>query len=261
MSIENLDMGDHVKLEMQRKFAVITLNRPQKANALTLPMVKDVEKALKSCQLSDSIVGIILTGEGSSFTTGMDINSIKPSDHSASLEYERTSASIADMLFNGKPSICAINGKAMGDGVAYSLCADYCIATKNCYFQMPEILISVFPGGRTVALMAKIIGIPWTKRILMFAEKIPAETALQIGLINEIVENKDELMTSALNKAKFLSTKNKFVLNLIKSCSNQLLDKSYAQAYGFEKETLTNWLMAKNKKDFLIKFKEKLLTS
>ncbi|MHA1803118.1 MAG: enoyl-CoA hydratase/isomerase family protein, partial [Promethearchaeota archaeon] len=151
--------------------------------------------------------------------------------------------------------------KAMGDGVAYSLCTDYRIAVRDSYFQMPEILISVFPGGRTVALMAKIIGIPWTKRILMFAEKIPAEIALQIGLIDEVVENKEDLMKSALNKAKFISNKNKFVLDLIKLCSNQFLDKSYARAYEFEREALTNWLMAKNREDFLNNFKEKILKS
>ena len=148
----------------------------------------------------------------------------------------------------------------MGDGIAYALCSDYRVAVKESYFQMPEILISVFPGGRTVALMAKIIGIPWTKKILMFAKKINSETALKIGLVDEIVKDRDELMDVALKKVRFLSNKNQLILNLIKLSSNQFLDKTYNEAYELEKEAMINWLEGDDKENLLKSFKNKLLS-
>ena len=86
-----------------------------------------------------------------------------------------------------------------------------------------------------MVLMTRIIGIPWTKRILMFAEKVSVEKALEIRLIDQIVENKEDLMKAALDKARFLFTKNQTVLNAIKLCSNHLADKTYNDAYEIEK--------------------------
>ena len=74
-----------------------------------------------------------------SYATGMDIDEIDGSDHRAVKDYEQTAASIQEMIYHGKPTICALNGKAMGDGVAYALCSDYLIAVKDCFFMMPEI--------------------------------------------------------------------------------------------------------------------------
>ncbi|MFW9827180.1 MAG: enoyl-CoA hydratase/isomerase family protein [Candidatus Thorarchaeota archaeon] len=100
---------------------------------------------------------------------------------------------------------------------------------------MPEINLGIFRGTGIILLMSRGIGIPWTKKILIFAEKISSCKALEIGLIDQIVENKEELMKIALDKAKFLFTKNKTVLNAIKLCSNHLADKSYNEAYELEK--------------------------
>lgn len=257
---EKEKFGKNIKFDIKKRFGIIMLDRTERGNALTPTMLKNLKNALQFCQNSDKIHGILLTGKGSSFTTGMDIDSIDASDHEAGKEYESIAAEVADILFNGKPVISAINGKAMGDGVAYALCSDYRIAIKESYFQMPEILISVFPGGRTVALMAKIIGIPWTKKILMFAEKINSETALKIGLVDEIVKDRDELMDVALKKVRFLSNKNQLILNLIKLSSNQFLDKTYNEAYELEKEAMINWLEGDDKKNLLKSFKNKLLS-
>ncbi len=191
-----------------------------------------------------------------SFTTGMDIDEIDGSDHEAVKEYEETAASIQELFYYGKPVICAINGKAMGDGVAYALCSDYRIAVKNSFFMMPEINLGVFPGTGIIVLMTRVIGIHWTKKILMFAEKISAEKALEIGLIDHIVDNQEDLMKVALEKAKFLFTKNQTVLNAIKLCSNHLADKSYKDAYELEKIG-SAWYEYEDKKQYIKNLREK----
>ena len=258
MTINNVDFGEFIEFSINKRFGLIKLNRVHRANALTIDMVKNLKRAIHYCQNNEKIRGIILTGNGTTFTTGLDMGSIDGSNHVEVRDYEQTAADLLELIFNGKPTICAINGRAMGDGVAYSLCSDYRIAVKESFFMMPEIQSGIFPGAGTIVLMARIIGIPWTKRILMFAEKIPAKKALEIGLIDQIVDNRDDLMEEAMKKARFLFTKNQPALNLIKLCSNHLPDKSYDEAYALEKEALLGWAEEEDKLKFVKNFREKL---
>ncbi len=91
----------------------------------------------------------------------------------------------------------------------------------------------------------------------MFAEKISAKKALEIGLIDQIVDNREELMNFALEKARFLFTKNQTVLNAIKLCSNHLADKSYNGAYELEKIG-SAWYEYEDKEKFINDFRKKL---
>ncbi|MCK4780319.1 MAG: enoyl-CoA hydratase/isomerase family protein, partial [Candidatus Lokiarchaeota archaeon] len=252
----SIEFGEFIEFSIKKKFGIIKLNRVHRGNAITPEMAKNLKNAIEFCQNSEKIRGIILTGNGTSFTTGMDIDDIDGSDHVAVKEYEKTAASIQDLLYYGKPTICAINGKSMGDGVAYALCSDYRIAIRETFFIMPEINLGVFPGTGIIVLMSRIIGIPWTKKILMFAEKVSTEKALEIGLIDQIVENQEELMKIALDKAKFLFTKNQTVLNAIKLCSNHLADKSYNEAFELEKIG-SGWFEYEDKEKYIIEFRKK----
>jgi len=257
MSYEGLELGEFIEFSIKKRFGIITLNRAERANALTTEMLKDLKRAIEYCMDNVKIRGIILTGNGSSFTTGMDIDSIDGSNHAGVKEYEQTAASIAKLIYYGKPTICAINGKAMGDGVAYSLCSDYRIAVKESFFMMPEINLGIFPGTGTIVLMTRVIGIIWTKRMLMFAEKISSEKALEIGLIDQIVDSQEDLMKIALDKAKFLFPKNQIVLNAIKLCSNHLLDKSYKEAYELEKYG-SAWYEYEDRDQYIKDFRKRL---
>jgi len=256
MTSESIEFGEFIEFSIKKKFGIIKLSRIHRGNAITTELAKNLKKAIEFCQNSEKMRGIILTGNGTSFTTGMDIDEIDGSDHVAVKEYEKTAASIQDLLYYGKPIICAINGKAMGDGVAYALCSDYRIATRESFFMMPEINLGVFPGTGIIVLMTRVLGIPWTKKILMFAEKLSADKALEIGLIDQIVENQEDLMKVALDKAKFLFTKNQTVLNAIKLCSNHLADKSYREAYEIEKIG-SAWYEYEDKEKFIIDFRKK----
>ena len=202
MSSNDLELGEHIDFSVKKRFGIITINRPDRANSLTIEMLKNLKKVIEHCQNEEKIRGIVLTGVGNNFTTGLDLDTVDPGDHSAVKEIETTAWNIHKLLYNGKPVICAINGKAMGDGVIYSLASDYRIAVKDAFFQMPEINYGIFPGTGCFSLMSWNLGIPWTKRILMFAEKISAQKALEIGLIDQIVESQEELMKAAMDKVK-----------------------------------------------------------
>jgi enoyl-CoA hydratase len=235
MASNNMQFGEYIKFTIKKRFGIITLNRLHRANAFDIQLFESLKEAVKYCQKEEKIRGIILTNNGTSFSTGVDLGAIDGSDHKAVKYLEATAADICKLIYNGKPAICAINGRTMGEGVVYTVCCDYRIATKESLFQMPEIFSGIFTGTGCLVLFSKILGISWTKKMCMFSEKINAEQALEIGIIDHIVEDKEELMKTALSKAKFLFTRNQMVLNAIKLCCNHLGNKAYNEAYGLEK--------------------------
>lgn len=257
MSSNDLDLGEHINFSVKKRFAIITINRPERANSLTVEMLRNLRKAIEHCQNEEKVRGIVLTGTGKNFTTGLDLDTVDPGDHSVVKEIENNAWDIHKLLYNGKPVICAINGKAMGDGVIYSLASDYRIAVKDAFFQMPEINYGIFPGTGCFTLMSRILGIPWTKRILMFAEKITAQKALEIGLIDQIVESQEDLMKAAMDKVKFLFTKNQTVINAIKICSNHLSDKQLNDAYKIE-DLAQSWHEYEDKSQLIKKLRKEI---
>ncbi|NVM46574.1 MAG: enoyl-CoA hydratase/isomerase family protein [Candidatus Lokiarchaeota archaeon] len=257
MSVNNLDFGEHIEFSVKKRFGIITLDRIHRSNAFTQEQLEHLKKAIDHCQEYSNIRGIILTNNGSSFSTGMDLDAIDGADHVAVKKLEGTAAEICKLLFNGKPAICAINGRTMGEGVVFSVCCDYRIAVKSSFFQMPEIFSGIFPGTGCVIVFSKIIGIPWTKKMLMFGEKVDAIKALEIGLIDQIVDTKDQLIEESMKKARFLFSKNQTVLQAIKLCSNHFLDKSYRDAYEIEKAA-SGWYEHKDKNNFIQEFRKKL---
>ena len=256
MSVNNLDFGEHIQFSVKKRFGIITLDRIHRSNAFTQDQLENLKKAIEYCQEESKIRGIILTNNGSSFSTGMDLEAIDGSNHVAVKKLEGTAAEICILMFNGKPTISAINGRTMGEGVVFSICCDYRIAVKTSFFQMPEIISGIFPGTGCVILFSKIIGIPWTKKMLMFGEKVSAFKALEIGLIDQIVDTKDQLIEESMNKARFLFSKNQTVLQAIKLCSNHFLDKSYMDAYEIEKAA-SAWYEHQDKGKFIQEFRKK----
>ena len=255
MSSKDLDLGKYINFDIKNRFGIITLNRIHRSNAFTIEQLKFLKRAIEYCQNSEMVKGLILTGAGSSFSTGMDLDFIDGSNHKAVKELEATAAEICKLLFYGKPSIAAVNGRCMGEGVVFTLSCDYRIALQNSYFSMPEIMSGIFPGTGCIILMVKQIGISWAKKMLMFSERIDSTTALKIGLIDKIVYQQEDLLTSALKKVKSLFTKNQAVLNAIKVCSNHLLDKSYLKASTIEKFG-SEWFKFEDKEKYLSKLKE-----
>jgi len=256
MSKNQTDFGEFIDFKVKKRFGIISLVRVSRSNAFTIEFLKDLKNCIEYCQLSEKIRGLILTNDGNSFSTGMDLDFIDGSDHQAVKNLESTAADIVELLYNGKPSIAALNGRCMGEGVVFVICCDYRIATKDSFFQMPEIYSGIFPGTGCVILFSKILGIPWTKRLLMFAEKIDAQKAVDINLIDKTVNSKEDLANEAMRKARFLFTKNQTVLNLIKLCSNHLPNMTYKEAYEIEKEA-SAWYEMKDKENFLEDFRKK----
>jgi len=256
MSSNKLNLGEYIEFSIKRRFGIIILNRIHRSNSFTIEQLEYLKNALIHCQQNEKIKGVILTANGDSFSTGMDLRAVTSYDYEGVKKLEQLAAQVCELLYNGKPSICAINGRTLGEGVVFLVCCDYRIAIKDSFFQMPEINSSIFPGTGCVILFSKIIGISWTKKMLMFSEKLDASKALEIGLIDQIVDSKEDLMNFAMEKAKFLYSKNQTVINAIKLLSNHLLDKNFKEGYELEKIG-SDWYKFEKKDEMIYNIREK----
>ena len=122
MSSQNFDFGNDIEFTIKQRFGRITLNRIHRSNAFSIKQLEYLKKAIIYCQKNEKIRGIILTNNGNSFSTGMDLGDIDGSDHNAVKYLESTAATICKLLYNGKPVICGINGRTLGEGVVFLTC-------------------------------------------------------------------------------------------------------------------------------------------
>lgn len=207
------------------KVCTIRINRPDKANSLTPEMLMELKNQLINAQKHKKTRIIILTGTGNNFTTGMDVNTLREYDREQSAQItstmERLGAETVRIVLNGKPVICAINGRAMGMGVVYALASDFRFAVNDATFKMPEIEASIYPAANCITLMTQQLGPMKTKEILMTCKKYNAQDFKNLGILNGIV-GETELIPYCIDLAKQLSRKNFQVLRFLKKNINSI---------------------------------------
>jgi enoyl-CoA hydratase/carnithine racemase len=214
---------------------VLTLNRPDRANSLDPPTIVALRQAFLEAQSKPTIKAIILTGAGTrDFTTGIDITAAAPLGTQAIVNIANTAGDIATLMFYGKPTVIAINGRAMGMGGLFAAAADYRLIHEKAFIRMPEINIPVFPGGTAMAIFTRVCGPSWTKRIFMLAEPLSAEESFQANLVDEIITEHTMITTRAKEIAKIFATKNTAVIKGIKLAASNALDLTYSEVLELE---------------------------
>ena len=163
----------------------LTINRPDKANALTENMLSELAEHIET----SSAQVLILTGAGNVFSAGGDLNDVQGGDLANSPEWERLSGAVA--AFKGL-SVAALNGTVAGGALGMVLACDLRVAVPNAHFFYPVINVGVLPPPSDPVRMVALAGPSLTKRILMTGAKITATEALASGLVDVISE--DELM-------------------------------------------------------------------
>ena len=200
-------MSSPLVLEEQRgSSAVLTFNRPEKSNALSTPLLRELEHRLDSAEAERDIRVVILTGAGRrAFVAGADIGEYAELDDAAFDDYQRFSRRLFSRIDRfPKPVIGAINGYALGGGFEIALCCDVLIATPNARFGLPEGLLGLSPGGGGTQRLTRAVGPFVAADVLLSAVRIAADAALRLGLVSEVVEPA-ELLPTAVEKAEAMS--------------------------------------------------------
>ncbi|MBN2154115.1 MAG: enoyl-CoA hydratase/isomerase family protein [Candidatus Lokiarchaeota archaeon] len=216
---------DTIITEDEGRVRVVRLNRPEKANSLTPGMLESLARALEGAQEDDKVRVVVITGTGDNFTTGMDINALKeyPVEENPriSARMERLGAETSRLLLEGKPSVCAVNGRAMGMGVVYTLACDLRYAVDSATFRLPEIDASIIPAANCMTLLVKQVGLAVAKEIIFTGRSYSANEYLDMGLVSRLLP-KEGFIGEAIRAAKELSRKNQDVLRFTKFCLNRV---------------------------------------
>lgn len=189
---------DDVLYEKRESFAVITLNRPVVLNALNWSIMRRLWWALGEAEKDDEVKSIILTGAGRAFSAGGDIQSTPPPDNEPSPSGMQINLKIWEMP---KPVIAAVRGYAVGQGHELAGMCDMTIASDDAVFGELQIRHSF---GPPILITPFLTGMKQAKEILMLGERINAQEALRLGLVNRVVPG-DELIATAEDVARKLA--------------------------------------------------------
>ena len=191
-------------LEKKEHIATITLNRPDRLNALTFQMADELKDAAINVDADDEVRVVVITGAGRAFSSGADLKA----DRS---EKPKFGQGLADRLFDAvfnieKPVIASINGFSIGGGCTMTLCCDIRIASEEAKFQLPFARLSICTELGSSYLLHRLIGLAKAAELIFTAKMIDATEAKDIGLVNQVVPaNKlaDATQEMAATIAKF----------------------------------------------------------
>lgn len=232
--------NDKVRLEIGGGIAVMTLNDPGALNALGHRMKEDLTAALDAVERSDARC-LLITGAGRAFCSGANLNDPDRPPRDRQAEARGEVKSDLESWYNPYflrlralpiPVVSAINGVAAGAGMSLALSADIKIAARSAYFLQAFARIGLVPDCGSSYILPRLIGISRAMELSMLAEKLPAETALEWGLINRVVDDA-EIMTAATEMAARLAQGPK-AIGLIRRMYWESLENGYSQQLDLE---------------------------
>jgi 2-(1,2-epoxy-1,2-dihydrophenyl)acetyl-CoA isomerase len=196
---------DGATLTAHGSVAVLALNHPASLNAISEPLAQGVVRALDAALAPQSgFRALVLTGEGRGFCSGADLNeALAGVDAGERLEtlYHPLLRRLRDSRL---PIVTAINGVAAGIGMSLALMGDLVVAGRSAFFVQAFSSIGLVPDGGSTWLLPRLIGLARARELALLAERLPAEKALEWGLINRVVED-GALMPEALALATKLA--------------------------------------------------------
>jgi len=230
--------------EAEPGIGIITMNRPERLNAINPAMLQDFETLFAALAHEETIRVLILTGAGKGFCSGADLNDatiykdsevFSDPEHFLRLAQERFAALILGLRSIPQPVIAAVNGPAAGAGFCLALASDVRFASPGAYFVASFINIGLSGGELgTTYFLPRLVGLSRAAEILYTGRKVPAEEAERMGLVNKIVPV-ESLFDTAMACARQMTAKSAGGLRLTKRALDRNIDaSSLAAAVDFE---------------------------
>jgi enoyl-CoA hydratase len=245
-----------ILFEVTAPLALITINRPDKHNAISLQTLTELQHAVSLAAVDDDVRVIAITGAGGrAFASGSDLNEVANRDLRKAMEpiVQGLAAQLED---TPKPTIAAINGICMGGGLEIALGCDLRVCTPKSRFATPEGKLGIIPGGGATARLPRIVGKGWAMEMMLMGDPIGAERAIQIGMVTRIVEE-DELIPEVKRMSDHLATFAPFVPHFMKAMVHRGMEGSMAAALAMEKFAQGALLQTEDKEEGISAFLEK----
>ena len=246
---------EYILVEREEPIAIVTINRPNKLNALNWTVVGEVADALEELGREDTIRCVILTGAGDrAFAAGADVA-------------EMSDKSPMDMLASGfagwvrirhfqKPLIAAVGGFALGGGNELAMHADIIIASEDARFGQPEILLGIMPGAGGTQRLARTVGKYRAMELCLTGDQISALHMHEMGLVNRVVP-KGELLDEAKSLALKIAKQAPLAARLIKDAIQRAFEVPLEDGLEYEKRLFALLFSTDDAKQGMAAFVEK----
>lgn len=180
-------MFETVLYDVRNQVAYITLNRPDKLNAFTEQLNKEIQAAIKNASRDKGVRALVLTGAGRAFCSGEDLSGVSEDmDHGEVLR-RRYNPMLLELERCEKPVIAAVNGVAAGAGMSLALACDFRIASEKASFVEAFIHVGLVPDAGNLYYLPRLIGHAKAMELAVFGEKLPADKAKELGLVTEVL--------------------------------------------------------------------------
>jgi enoyl-CoA hydratase len=250
-------MYNNVKFEINQGVATVTVNRPDAMNALNNDVLNDLYDVFTLLGKDDSVLAIVLTGEGKAFVAGADIAAM----HAMNPVEGRNMIANGHRVMNlieatPKPVIAAVNGFALGGGCELAMACDIRIASERAKFGQPEVNLGIIPGFGGTQRLPRLVGTGMAKLLIMTGDIIDAQEANRIGLVEKVVAP-EHLMEAAAALAAKIITKAPLAVASAKTTINAGYNMDMSCASTLEIEAFTGPFSSQDKTEGMGAFLEK----
>lgn len=198
------DESNDILVEVRERIAIWTLARPERLNTLTTRLLRRLHELATEVRAASDVRAVIITGQGErAFCAGADLKERRTMSDAQVREFLETAEraySAIDRL--DRPVIAAINGAALGGGLELALACDLRVGVPNISLGVPEVALGIIPGAGGTQRLPRVVGLARATQMVLLSEKISADEALRIGLLNRLAEPAQDALTCALELAR-----------------------------------------------------------
>ncbi len=249
---------ENLLFEVKENIGFLTLNRPDKLNALSEEVLKEMSVCLAKIS-EEHLSGVVFTGAGEkAFIAGADIKAMQGMTVDQASEFCKLGQKVSFQIENLKcPIIAAVNGFALGGGLEMALACDFIYASNNAVFGLPEVSLGLIPGFGGTQRLAKVIGRNYAKEIVFTGDKIDVTRAKDIGLVVRAFNDKESLIEEATNTIKRMQKNSPFAVSKAKKAINNGVDFGNVDGLKMEREIFSALFNSYDMKEGTLAFLEK----
>jgi len=250
-------MYNNAKLEIAQGIATVTVNRPDAMNSLNNDVLNDLYDVFTQLAQDESVLAIIVTGEGKAFVAGADIAAMHTMDPVEARALSANGHRVMNLIESTqKPVIAAVNGFALGGGCELAMACDIRIASERAKFGQPEVNLGIIPGFGGTQRLPRLVGKGMAKLLIMTGDIIDAQEANQIGLVEKVVAP-EHLMEAANAMAIKIMSKAPLAIASAKTTIDVSYNKDVSVASDIEIEAFAQLFSTADKMEGIGAFLEK----
>jgi enoyl-CoA hydratase len=250
-------METYCILEKIERVVILSINKIETLNSLNKELLDEIYNILENIDNDNSTDVLIITGKGKSFIAGADIKEMSVFTKEEALQFGKLGWKVFDKIENlSKVVIAAVNGYAIGGGCELTLACDIRIASEKAVFSQPELSLGIIPGFSGTQRLPKIVGMAKAKELIFTGDRINAEEALKIGLVNKVV-SVDNLINECLDISNRIVLKSQFAIKNAKKSINQGYEESIEIGRDIETNLFSECFEHPDQKEGMSAFIEK----